>query len=242
MVLLRTNATTLADLDGHRTGNNIPGGKVLGGRGITFHETLTLRVEKVTSLTTRPLSNQATSTINTSWVELNKFKILQGKASTSNHGITITRASVRARTTEVSATVTASGKNGFVAAEAMKSTILHVESDYTNTLTILHDQVESEILNEIGCVVSKRLTIESMQDGVTSTVSSSGTAVSLATLSVFERLATKGTLIDLAFLCPGERNAIMFKLSQVELTPGKYINLYVAYHTSMTVLGASRHM
>jgi len=76
VVLLRTDSTTLADLNGHRTGNNVPRGKVLGGRGITFHETLALRVEKVTSLTTRTLSNQTTGTIYTGWVELNEFKIL----------------------------------------------------------------------------------------------------------------------------------------------------------------------
>jgi len=119
---------------------------------------------------------------------------------------------VRTRTTEVSTTVTTSSEDSLVAAETMKSAILHVESDYANTLTILHDQVEGKILNEVGCVVPKRLTIEGVQDGMTSPVSSSSTTVGLSTLAVLERLAAKGTLIDLAFLRARERNTIMFKL------------------------------
>jgi len=136
---------------------------------------------------------------------------------------------VRTRTAEVSTTVTTSSEDSLVAAETVKSAILHVESDYANTLTILHDQVEGEILNEVGRVVPKRLTIEGVQDGMTSPVSSSCTAVGLPTLAVLERLATKGTLIDLAFLCPGEGNAIMFKLNQVDLGFDKHIYLCVTY-------------
>jgi len=111
----------------------------------------------------------------------------------------------------------------------MKSAILHVESDYANTFIILHDQVEGEILNEVGCVVPKRLTIEGVQDGMTSPVSSSSTTVGLPTLAVLEGLAAKGTLIDLAFLRPRERNTIMFKLNQADLESNKSIYLCVTY-------------
>jgi len=53
VVLLRSNATALTDFNRHRTRYDITGSKVLGSGCITLHETLTLRVQEVSSLTAR---------------------------------------------------------------------------------------------------------------------------------------------------------------------------------------------
>lgn len=53
VVLFGTDASTFSDFEGHGSGNDISGGKVLGSRGVSFHESLTLRVDEVTTLTSR---------------------------------------------------------------------------------------------------------------------------------------------------------------------------------------------
>jgi len=45
VVLLRSNTTTLADLDGHRTRDDVTRSQILSSRRVTFHETFTLRVQ-----------------------------------------------------------------------------------------------------------------------------------------------------------------------------------------------------
>jgi hypothetical protein len=42
-----------------------------------------------------------------------------------------------------------------VGTEAMKGTVFHAESNYTDTLAILHDQVKGKIFNEKIGVVSQ---------------------------------------------------------------------------------------
>jgi hypothetical protein len=51
MIFLGPDTTALTDFDGHRARNNITRSKVLGGRGIAFHETFTFGVQEVTSFT-----------------------------------------------------------------------------------------------------------------------------------------------------------------------------------------------
>lgn len=53
VVLLRTDTTALTDLDRHGSRDDIARGKIFRGRRIPLHEALTLRVEQVTTLTTR---------------------------------------------------------------------------------------------------------------------------------------------------------------------------------------------
>jgi hypothetical protein len=109
VVLLGTNTTALTDLEGHGTGDNVTGSQVLGGRSITFHETLTLGVQEVTTFTTGALGDQTTGTVDTSRVELNELQILVRKTSTGDHSHTITSASVSRGTTEVGTSVTTGG-------------------------------------------------------------------------------------------------------------------------------------
>ena len=96
--------------------------------------------------------------------------------------------------------------------EPVQCTVFHVEGDNTDTLAILHNQVKSEKLDEEVGVVTERLSVESVEKGMTCAVGGGGTAICLSTLSILERLATKRTLIDFPLLRSGERNTIVFKL------------------------------
>jgi len=77
---------------------------------------------------------------------------------------------------------------------------------------LVHDQVQGKVLDEKGRVVLESLAVQGVENGVARAISGSCAAVCLATLSVLEALATKGTLVDLASLCARERHTIVLKL------------------------------
>ena len=145
-------------------------------------------------------------------MELNKFEVLEGKARTRHHSITVTSASVCTRTAEVGSSIASSCKDGLVGAETMQSTIFHIESDDTDAFAILHNEVEGEVLDKEVRIVAERLAVERVEKGVTRSVSGSCTPICLTTLAELQRLATESTLVDLALLGSRERNTEMFKL------------------------------
>lgn len=60
---------------------------------------------------------------------------------------------MRTRAAEVCATVATRREHGLMRAEAVKSAVFHVERDYADTLAVLHNEVEREVLNEkVGVV------------------------------------------------------------------------------------------
>ena len=183
--------------------------------------------------------DETSGTVDTSRVELDELQILQRKAGTRDHGVTITSARVCTCAREVGASVATSSQDGLVSAETVKSTVLHVQSDDTNALAILHDQVEREVLDEEVGVVAERLAVEGVEESVTGTVGGGSTAVCLTTLSVLQRLTTEGTLVDLALLCSREGDTEVLKLMHVSETRRREFR---DRRTSMTVRGASRHM
>ena len=95
----------------------------------------------------------------------------------------------------------------------MEGAVFHVERNDTNTLAILHDQVQSEVFDEILRVMAKGLAVEGVKDSVASSVGSSGTTVCLSTLAELEGLTTEGTLVDLAFLGSREGDTVVLKLN-----------------------------
>lgn len=195
VVLVRADTTTLTDLHGHGTRDNVTRGKILGGRSVTLHESLTLRVEEITTLTTRTLSNQTTSTVDTSRVELNELQILVRKTSTGDHSHTVTSASVSRGTREVSTSVTTSGQDSVLCAEAVDGTILLVVGNDTLALAVLHDQISGEVLDEVVGVVGERLAVESVKKSVTGSVGGGAASVGLTTLTVLLGLTTEGSLV-----------------------------------------------
>ena len=145
--------------------------------------------------------DEAASAVDTRGVELHELKILQRETSTGDHGVAITRASVRTRAREVRATVATSREHSLMRAEAVKGTVLHVERDDTDALDVLHNQVEGKVLDEEVGVVTEGLTVEGVKEGVAGTVGRGGATVGLATLAELEGLTTERTLVDLALLC-----------------------------------------
>ena len=86
-----------------------------------------------------------------------------------------------ARAAEVLTPVTARRQDGFVRAEAMRCAVFHVQSNDTHALAVLHDQVEGkvlEVLDEVD-VVTQRLAVECVQEGMASTVSGGCATVGL---------------------------------------------------------------
>jgi len=195
VVLVGTGTTALANLHGHGTRDNVTRGKILGGRSVTLHESLTLGVEEVTTLTTRTLGDQASSAVDTSRVELNELQILVRKTSTGDHSHTVTSASVSRGTREVSTSVTTSGQDGVLGAESVDGTVLLVVSNDTLALAVLHDQVGGEVLDEVVGVVAERLSVESVKKGVSGSVSGGAASVGLTTLAVLLGLSTEGSLV-----------------------------------------------
>lgn len=51
VVFLGTDTSSLSDLKGHGSGDDISRSQVLGSRGVSLHESFTLRVEEVTTFT-----------------------------------------------------------------------------------------------------------------------------------------------------------------------------------------------
>jgi len=195
VVLVGTDTTALANLHGHGTRDNVTRGKILGGRSVTLHESLTLGVEEVTTLTTRTLGDQTSSAVDTSRVELNELQILVRKTSTGDHSHTVTSASVSRGTREVSTSVTTSGQDGVLGAESVDGTVLLVVSNDTLALAVLHDQVGGEVLDEVVGVVAERLSVEGVKKGVSGSVSGGAASVGLTTLAVLLGLSTEGSLV-----------------------------------------------
>jgi len=58
-----------------------------------------------------------------------------------------------------------------------------------------------------------------------SSISGSCTTVCLTPFAVFERLPTKGTLIDFSFLCTRKGNAVVLKLKKENINAVTYVSL-----------------
>ena len=191
------------------------------------------------AVSSRTLSDEASSAVNAGRVELDEFQVLERESGTSDHGVSITRASMRARAAEVGASVAAGGENGLVRSEAMKRAVLHVQCHDTDALAALHNEIEGEVLDEEVGVVAERLAIERVEESVSGTISGSSAAVGLATLAVLEGLTTKSALVDLAFLSTGEWHTIVLELDTCQT---RILQSRPRTRTSITVLGASRHI
>ena len=146
-------------------------------------------------------------------MELHELEVLQWQTGTGDHGVAVSRAGVRAGAAEVRASVTARREHGLVRAEPMKGAVFRAERDDTDTLAVLHDQVQGEVLDEEVGVVTEGLAVEGVEKGMTGTVSGSSATVCLATLAKLQGLTTEGALVDLAFLGTRERNTVVLKLA-----------------------------
>mmetsp|Transcript_27195 Transcript_27195/g.33827 ORF Transcript_27195/g.33827 Transcript_27195/m.33827 type:complete len:379 (-) Transcript_27195:7-1143(-) len=208
-----SNTTTLKNLHGHGARDDITRGQIFSSGSIALHEALTLAVSEDTTFTTAALSHEAASTVNTSRVELNELGVLDGEASSSDHTTAITSAGVGACAAEVGTAVATSRNDGLVGLHAVDGTVGHVVGHDTAALTVLHDQVHGEVLDEENAVVAESATEERVKHRVTSAVGDGAASVGLTTLAEVSGLATEGTLVDLAVASAAEGHTVGLKLA-----------------------------
>jgi hypothetical protein len=107
VVLLRTDAAALANLDRHGARDDISRREVFRVGCVAFHETLTLGVGQVATLASYTFRNQAPCTVNAGWVELYKLHILNRQSRAQHHGAAIARARVCRGAGEIGPTIAA---------------------------------------------------------------------------------------------------------------------------------------
>ena len=213
VVLVGADTAALADLDGHGAGDDVAGGEVLGGGRVALHEALTFGVDEVSAFAAGALGDEAAGAVDTGGVELDEFEILVGETGASDHGHSVTSTGVRGGAREVGTSVSTGGKDGLVGAEAVEGTVFLVVGEDTDTLAVLHEEIEGEVLNEVVGVVAERLAVESVEEGMSGTVSGGAASVCLTTLSEILRLTTESTLVDLSIL----RSRLLPSLAAVQL-------------------------
>jgi len=179
VIFIGAATSTFDNLHSHGSGDDVSGGKILSGRSVSFHESLTEGVSEDTTFTSATFGHEATSTVDTSGMELDEFEILKGETSSSDHSTTITSTSMGGCAREVCSTVTTSGQNSLLSSHSVESTISKIVGHDTSAFTIVHDQIKSEVFNEEGTVVTERSTEKSVKHGVTSTIGSSAASVGL---------------------------------------------------------------
>jgi hypothetical protein len=128
-------------------------------------------------------------------VELDELKILVGQTGTGNHGHTVTGTGMGGCAGEVSTSVTSSGQNGVLSDEPVDCAVFLVVGDNTLADAVFHNQIGGEELDEVLGVVAQRLSVQSVEKSVASTVSGSAASVGLSTLAVLLRLTTESTLV-----------------------------------------------
>ena len=196
VILEGTDTTALTDLHGHGSGDDVTTGKILGRGGISLHESLTLRVQEVTTLTTRTFGDEETGTVDTSGVELDELHVLVGETSTGDHGHTVTGTRVGRSAAEVGSAVTTGGENSVVASEPVEGAVLKAVGENTTALSVLHEEIDGEVLNEVLHVVElQALSEEGIKKGLASSVGGGASSVGLSTLAVLLGLTTEGTLV-----------------------------------------------
>jgi len=147
-------------------------------------------------------------------VELDELKIGVVKTGSGDHGHTISGAGVGGGARLPGPTVAASGENCVLGVESVDRTVFHADGHATDAVAlVIHDQISCEILDKVSCVVVKRSSVKSVEERVTSSVGDAAASMSLATLSVFERLTAKRALVDLAFWSSGEGHTVVLELN-----------------------------
>ena len=143
---------------------------------------------------------------------LTELQILQRKSSACHHTAAVTGAGVSGSGAEVGASISTGREHRLVCAELVHGSVLHAHGHDSVALSVVHQQVGGEVLDEEDGVVLERLAVQSVQHGVTSAISGSGASVGLASSSILQRLTTEGALVDLALVRARERQTVALQL------------------------------
>ena len=213
MILLRADTAPFVNFHRHRPANHIAAGQILGGRGIAFHKTLAFGIGQIAAFAARSFGDENPGAIYACRVKLDKFHILQGQTCAQSHRITIACASMGRGTGEIHPAITACGQHRALTKEAMQRAIFHRQSqDALTSAIIIHNQVNRIIFDKKFCLVAQTLLIQRMQNCMAGTVSC-GTGTPGNIFAIIKSVATKRTLIDIAFFGTRKRHAIMFQLN-----------------------------
>ena len=208
-----SNTTSLKDLHGHGSGDDVTRGQVLSIGGVSLHEALSFTVSEDTTLTTAAFSHEAASTIDSSWMELNELGVLNGKASSGDHTTTVTGASMGASAGEVGSAIATSGNDSLVGLHPVNGSIGHVIGHDTAALVAIHEQVHGEVLDKEDAVVAEGTTEQGVEHLMTGTVGDSAASVGLTTLSEVGGLTSKGSLVDLSIASSAEGHTVGLELT-----------------------------
>jgi hypothetical protein len=132
-------------------------------------------------------------------MELYKFIVLIVQSGhAQGHGIAIARARVCRGARKVGATIAAGREHGILGMNAMNCAVFHVETNNAQTGRVIgiHDEIQTKVFNKIRGIKRQTASIQGMQHGMTRAIGRGGTAMRLPALAKFQRLSTKGTLIN----------------------------------------------
>jgi hypothetical protein len=90
--------------------------------------------------------------------------------------------------------------------------VLHAHGHDTVALSVVHEQISGEVLDEEHGVVREGLSVEGVQHGMARAIRCGGATVRLAARTVLERLATECALINLAILSTREGKTVRLEL------------------------------
>ena len=212
MIPFRTNTPPAENFQHHGSGYHIPTRQVLGIGSIAFHETFTIFIDQVTTLTAASFSNEYSGPMDTGRMKLPHFNILNREASSQRHTNTVTGIDQGIGGRGINTTGTTSGKYRRLGFDVNRFAGLHADGDDTNNSTVLvFDDIRSKpFIEETGIVFQVAL-IEGMQKRMSGSVSSGAGTCSLSALAVILGLPTKGTLVDTAIFITGKRQPHMLQ-------------------------------
>src|SRR5690606_28010475 len=224
VVAIRTTAVAGENFLDHGACDHIATGKVLGIRSVTLHEALAMLVDEVTTLTAAAFGNQHTSTGDTGRVELPHLDILHRYACTQGHANTIARIDQSIGSRRIDTTSTTGRQNNGLGADVDGLAVLDADRNHTNNgaILVLHQIDGIPFVKEGGAGLQVGL-VQSVQQGVTSTVRSGAGTSSLTTLSVVLGLTTERTLINAALLSTREWQTHVLKFEHSLGTNGAHV-------------------
>lgn len=171
-------------------------------------------VSENTTFSTATLSHEASSSIDSSRMELHELGVFDSESSAGNHTTTITSAGVSGGATLVGSSVSTGGQNSLVSAHSVDSSISHVVSHNSGNISVgVLDQVHSEVLDEEDGIVTKSTSHEGVKHRVTSSISDAAASVGLSTFTKVLRLSSESSLVDLTFSGATERHTVRFELT-----------------------------
>ncbi len=211
VVLVRTAAAPLVDLDRHRARDDVARRQILRRRRIPLHEALAFGVGEIAALAAAAFGHQAAGREDAGRVELHEFHVLAGEAGAERHAGAVAGAGMGGGAGLVGAAVAAGREHDALRAEAVDRAVLQAPRHHAAAGAVLHDEVEREVFDEELDVVLEALLIQRVQDGVAGAVGGGAGAIGRG-LAVILHVAAERPLIDAPVLGAAERHAEMLQL------------------------------